>query len=57
LLQEGEITVVSARSEYEDVFPGDYYKWKIEAFKDLKKHFDEDVTKNKKQMFLFFFKR
>lgn len=46
MLQEGEITVVSARSEYEDVFPGDYYKWKIEAFKDLKKHFDEDVTKN-----------
>ncbi|EAR96717.2 kinase, putative (macronuclear) [Tetrahymena thermophila SB210] len=46
VIQENVITVISARSEYEDIFPGDCYKWKIEAFKDLKKNYDEDLITN-----------
>lgn len=49
MIQESAIHVISARSEYEDIFPGDYYKWKIEAFKDLKRNYDEDVI----SLFLF----
>lgn len=43
VIQETGIIVISARTEFEDVFPGDYYKWKIEAFKNLKRNYDEDV--------------
>lgn len=49
VIQESAIHVISARTEYEDIFPGDYYKWKIEAFKDLKRNYDEDVT-----LFIYF---
>jgi hypothetical protein len=35
--------VISARSAYEDVFPGDCHRWKVETFKDLKKNLDENV--------------
>ena len=45
VIQETGIIVISARTEFEDVFPGDYYKWKIEAFKNLKRNYDEDVMK------------
>lgn len=50
MIQETGIIVISARTEFEDVFPGDYYKWKIEAFKNLKRNYDEDVME-----FLFIF--
>lgn len=38
-----KIIVISARHGYEDSFPGDCSKWKVEAFKDIKKHFDNNV--------------
>ncbi len=39
-----KIEVISARSGYEDLFPGDYHRWKQEAFLGIKKHFDKNVT-------------
>ena len=33
--------MISARAGYEDLFPGDCSKWKVEAFKDIKKKFDD----------------
>lgn len=35
---------MSARSSYEDEYPGDFYKWKVEAFKSVKKDFDVMVS-------------
>ncbi len=40
---ENQIVVISARAGYEDLFPGDCSKWKVEAFKDIKKKFDSNV--------------
>jgi len=38
--------VISARAGYEDLFPGDCSKWKVEAFKDIKKKFDSNLITN-----------
>ena len=37
-LVEKKVTVISARSGFEDIYPGDCYKWKIEAFKSIRKN-------------------
>lgn len=37
------IAVISARSGYENMFPGDSSKWKVEAFLEVKKKYDENV--------------
>jgi peroxiredoxin len=41
-----KIVVISARAGYEDLFPGDCSKWKVEAFKDIKKKFDSNLITN-----------
>lgn len=38
-----KIQVISARAGYEDQFPGECSKWKVEAFKDIKTKFNSDV--------------
>lgn len=35
--------IISARSSFEEEFPGDFHRWKVEAFKSIKKYFDTDV--------------
>lgn len=40
---DNKIVVISARHGYENAFPGDCIKWKVEAFKDIKKHFECNV--------------
>jgi len=45
LIQE-RIEVISARSRFQSKFPDDHYKWKIEAFLELKKNFDDSVIAN-----------
>jgi hypothetical protein len=40
---DNKIVVISARHGYEDLFPGDCSKWKVEAFKNIKKNFDSNV--------------
>ncbi|CAD8078399.1 unnamed protein product [Paramecium sonneborni] len=41
-----KIVVISARHGYEDMFPGDCGKWKIEAFKDIRSKYENDVFTN-----------
>jgi len=43
---EKKIEVISARSGYEDLFPGDYHRWKTEAFLGIKKNFDKNIITN-----------
>lgn len=45
IIQE-KIKTVSARSEYEDEYPEDRYRWKVEAFLDLKRQFSDDIAVN-----------
>ncbi|KRW98490.1 hypothetical protein PPERSA_03321 [Pseudocohnilembus persalinus] len=46
LLNQNKITVISARSGFEEIFPGDCHKWKIEAFKNIKKNYEEQILTN-----------
>lgn len=43
ILIQNKIKIVSARSGYEDKYPGDTTKWKNEAFLKLKDSFDKTV--------------
>lgn len=45
MIFDKKIVVISARAGYEDLFPGDCGKWKIEAFKDIRARFDCEVRK------------
>jgi len=40
------IKVISARSGYEDIFPGDSRRWKVEAFLDIEHIFDKNLITN-----------
>jgi hypothetical protein len=44
-LNSQKVDVMSARSAFEDEYPGDFHRWKVEAFKSIKKHFDLEVNK------------
>jgi hypothetical protein len=41
-----KVTIVSARGEYEKLYPGDSRQWKIQAFLEMKKNFDSDLVAN-----------
>ena len=41
-----QVTVISARSEYEHKFPGNYHQWKVEAFLEMTKLFDTNTVTN-----------
>jgi len=41
-----KVTIVSARGEYEKLYPGDSRQWKIQAFLEMKKNFDTDLVAN-----------
>jgi len=45
-LKEKNITIISARSCYEQAFPGDKAQWKKEAFRSLMNYFEKDVVTN-----------
>lgn len=40
------ITIVSARHEYEEQFPGDYHEWKVQAFLEMTKLFHTEAVTN-----------
>jgi hypothetical protein len=40
------IEVISARSKYEKLYPRNYQKWKVEAFMETRKDFDEHTMTN-----------
>ena len=44
LLSAPAVEVISARSMFGEEFPGDFYRWKIEAFKIILKTADRNVT-------------
>jgi len=41
-----KLTIISARGEYEKLYPGDYRQWKIQAFLEMKKKFNTDLIAN-----------
>ena len=41
-----KINIISARAEYENAFPGESNKWKIQAFLDLQKIFNVKLVSN-----------
>lgn len=43
MIFDKKITVVSARAGYENLFPGECGKWKIEAFRDISAKYENDV--------------
>lgn len=43
---EKNIQVISARTGYEDLFPGDSHRWKVEAFLDIEHLFDKNLITN-----------
>eukprot|EP01068_Selenidium_serpulae_P004499 Selendium_serpulae@DN3600_c0_g1_i2.p1 len=43
---EKHVTIVSARSHFEESFPGMYQKWKIEAFLDIRKDLKNEIITN-----------
>jgi len=46
IIKEKNINVISARSCYEEVYPGDKAQWKKEAFKSLLNYFEKDIVTN-----------
>lgn len=46
LIKSNKINVVSARAEYEEIYPNDPQRWKLEAFKDLKETLQSSVLAN-----------
>lgn len=45
IIQE-KIEVISARNKYQEKYPEDTYRWKVESFLDLKKMFDSSLVAN-----------
>lgn len=46
LLSHKNITIISARSQYSEEFPGDYGRWKIQAFKSILHKLDSNILTN-----------
>lgn len=46
IIQKNKISIISARSQFEQLFPGDFYKWKVEAFLEIQKKFDKNIITN-----------
>lgn len=46
VIMDKNIKVISARTGYEDVFPGDTHRWKVEAFLDIECLFDKNIVTN-----------
>jgi len=46
VIMQNKIKVISARTGYEDQFPGDSHRWKIEAFLDIERYFNKNLITN-----------
>lgn len=44
-IQDG-ICIISARARYEQMYPKNYQKWKVEAFLDTRRDMDEEAITN-----------
>ena len=43
---ESDITIISARTRYENLYPHQYQKWKIEAFLETRADMEEEAVTN-----------
>ena len=43
---ESDITIISARTKYEKLYPKQYQKWKIEAFLETRADMEEEAVTN-----------
>jgi hypothetical protein len=43
---KSNITIISARTKYEHLYPKNYQKWKVEAFMETRKDMDEQAITN-----------
>ena len=43
---QSDITIISARTKYEKLYPKDYQKWKIEAFLETRADMEEEAVTN-----------
>ena len=43
---QSDITIISARTKYEKLYPRDYQKWKIEAFLETRADMEEEAVTN-----------
>jgi len=46
VIMKNKIKVISARTGYEDQFPGDSHRWKVEAFLDIEQYFNKNLITN-----------
>ena len=43
---KNDITIISARTRYEKIYPNNYQRWKIEAFLETRADMDEEAVTN-----------
>lgn len=43
---QSNVTIISARSKYEDLYPDDFQQWKLEAFMEARAVLDDDALTN-----------
>ena len=43
---QSDITIISARTKYEKLYPKDYQKWKVEAFLETRADMEEEAVTN-----------
>lgn len=43
---ESGVTIISARTKYEKLYPKNYQKWKVEAFLETRRDMDEEAITN-----------
>lgn len=41
-----KVKIISARGDYENIYPGDSRMWKIQAFLNMQKNFDSNLVTN-----------
>jgi hypothetical protein len=43
---QSNVTIISARTKYEHLYPRNYQRWKVEAFLETRKDMDEQAITN-----------
>ena len=43
---QSDVTIISARTRYQHLYPGDYQKWKVEAFLEARAEMEYSAITN-----------